>query len=216
MPKKKKAKKGKTTMSQNVKQSVVVHVHSTTTRRQPKRTNDRSQPMSRIQTPQFVGTIGQDHNTYEKQSTVVSQAIDNVLKDNILKLKNYPENSDERFKNIEGTISSAQKTIAGTFNQIFKKIQAPVNVGPIQETEFKVEPSLTEAPFTAPSSAPSTKPTKKVKIAKNTIFNYIKGGNLTSRVAEEPASQPASQPATETPRKRKERADKGKKRGSYK
>jgi hypothetical protein len=226
---KKKAKKG-TTMSQNVKQSVVVHVN-TTKRRQPARGGNRSQPMSRIQTPQFVGTIGQDYSTYEKQSSIVSQAIDNVLKDNILKLKNYPENSDERFKSIEGTISSAQKTIAGTFNELFKKIQAPVNVGPIKETEFKGEPSLTEVnalpkvpsttPSTTPSITPSTttsnKPTKKVKIARNTIFNYIR--NPTSRAeepAKEPAEEPAEESATESPKKRKPRKDKGQKRGSYK
>jgi hypothetical protein len=81
MPPKKKAKKTKkgTTMSQNVKQSVVVHVN-TTTRRQPTRSGNRSQPMSRIQTPQFVGVVGQDYSTYNNQLNNITQAIANSIK----------------------------------------------------------------------------------------------------------------------------------------
>lgn len=78
-PKKKKAKKGKTTMSQNVKQSVVVHVN-TSKRRQPTRSGNRSQPMARIQTPQFVGVVGQDYSTYNNQLNNITQAIANAIK----------------------------------------------------------------------------------------------------------------------------------------
>ena len=83
MPPKKKAKKTKkgTTMSQNVKQSVVVHVNTTkTTRRQPTRSGNRSQPMSHIQTPQFVGVVGQDYSTYNNQLNNITQAIANSIK----------------------------------------------------------------------------------------------------------------------------------------
>lgn len=79
MPPKKKAKKKGTTMSQNVKQSVVVHVN-TTKRRQPTRGGNRSQPMSKIQTPQFVGVVGQDYSTYNNQLNNITQAIANAIK----------------------------------------------------------------------------------------------------------------------------------------
>lgn len=80
-PKKRKAKKPKATMSQNVKQSVVVHVNtSKTTRRQPTRSGNRSQVMSRIQTPQFVGVVGQDYSTYNNQLNNITQAIANAIK----------------------------------------------------------------------------------------------------------------------------------------
>ena len=78
-PKKRKAKKPKATMSQNVKQSVVVNVN-TSKRRQPTRSGNRSQVMSRIQTPQFVGVVGQDYSTYNNQLNNITQAIANAIK----------------------------------------------------------------------------------------------------------------------------------------
>jgi hypothetical protein len=213
MPPKKKAKKKGTTMSQNVKQSVVVHVNTTKTtkRRQPTRGGNRSQPMSRIQTPQFVGVVGQDYSTYNNQLNNITQAIANAIKqpDRTGNLITTPPRQapDQPIHNINDirVQKEEQRMMANEdINvQILRKPSPPNS--PLSDKSSSYTPSSPP-----PNLAPQPKEESKVKASQpnkslNENVDELSEGSWDSRRAEEQPKLTKKQLKSEAKQQERER-----------
>ena len=214
-PKKRKAKKPKATMSQNVKQSVVVHVNtSKTTRRQPTRSGNRSQVMSRIQTPQFVGVVGQDYSTYNNQLNNITQAIANAIKqpDITGNLITTPPRQapDEPIHTTPSVVNIETRPSMDAIRQArLSRVQSPASPLSSTYTPSSPPPFLPQAPPKEESKVKASTPTKSL----DEDVDEISGSRWDDRRAEEqPKSKSKSgrKPYTEEQRqiaaeKRKEK-----------
>lgn len=208
-PKRKKAKKPKATMSQNVKQSVVVHVN-TSTRRQPTRSGNRSQPMSRIQTPQFVGVVGQDYSTYNNQLNNITQAIANAIKQpdrtgNLITTP--PRQAPDEPTHTAPSVVNIETQPAASVDAVrlarLSKVQSPAS--PLSDKSSSYTPSSPP-----PNLAPQPNEESKVKASspiKSLNENVDELSGRDSRRAEEPVrsgSKGGRKPYTEEQKKEAE------------
>lgn len=201
-PKKRKAKKPKATMSQNVKQSVVVHVNtSKTTRRQPTRSGNRSQPMSRIQTPQFVGVVGQDYSTYNNQLNNITQAIANAIKQpdrtgNLITTppRQAPDEPTHTAPSVEHI--ETRPSMDAIRQARLSRVQSPASPLSSTYTPSSPPPSLPPAPPKEESKVKASTPTKSL----DEEVDEISGSRWDDRRAEEPpkpTSKSGRKPYTE-------------------
>jgi hypothetical protein len=186
-PKKRKAKKPKATMSQNVKQSVVVHVNtSKTTRRQPTRSGNRSQVMSRIQTPQFVGVVGQDYSTYNNQLNNITQAIANAIKqpDRTGNLITTPPRQapDEPIHTAPSVVNIETRPSMDAIRQArLSRVQSPASPLSSTYTPSSPPPYIQQAPPKEESKVKASTPTKTL----DEDVDEISGSRWDDRRAEE-------------------------------